>query len=249
MSARRRRGGGSRNGLPCRALCFVLGRLLPPKAPEHKFWPGKFFSFKNFPPHSSQNDQCDAGIILSHVCWGRTPAPPPPPRHGRKGSPGPNPPPGTATKEGEGGGWATGLPCHPPPAKQFSSRPMDFPWLVPMHACLICGVLFDSHRAPERKRCACTSTRWGGSQQFAGLTPGHPCESLQSGACVAVVRRNAGCLRYGMRRRANSWRITRRTRLALLRRQTNAAPVWDLRGNGAMGWTPPVQAAVPEAVR
>ena len=45
------------------------------------FGPEKFFSRKKFPPHMcSQNDQRDVGIILSHVCWGRTP---PPPRHGR----------------------------------------------------------------------------------------------------------------------------------------------------------------------
>ena len=43
-------GGGSRNGLPCRALCFVEGRMSPPKASEHKFWPGNFFSRKHFPP-------------------------------------------------------------------------------------------------------------------------------------------------------------------------------------------------------
>ena len=36
-----------------------------------------FFSLKKFPPHMcSQNDQRDVGIILSHVCWGRTPPPP-----------------------------------------------------------------------------------------------------------------------------------------------------------------------------
>ena len=51
MGARRRRGGGSRNGLPCRALCFVQGRMSPPKAPEHQFWPRKFFFHKNIFPH------------------------------------------------------------------------------------------------------------------------------------------------------------------------------------------------------
>ena len=66
----------------------------------------------NFPPHMcSQNDQRNVGIILSHVCWGRTP---PPPRHGRKGSPSPNPPPGTATKEGEGGVGQPGFRAIPP---------------------------------------------------------------------------------------------------------------------------------------
>ena len=51
MGARRRSGGGgSKNGLPCRGLCFVEERVLAPKAPEHKFWPGKVFFTKNPPP-------------------------------------------------------------------------------------------------------------------------------------------------------------------------------------------------------
>ena len=43
-------GGGWRNGVPCRALCFVSERMLAPKAQEHKFWPEKVFSTNNFPP-------------------------------------------------------------------------------------------------------------------------------------------------------------------------------------------------------
>ena len=50
MDARRRRGGGWRNGIPCRALCFVKERMLAPKAQEHKFWPEKVFSTNNSPP-------------------------------------------------------------------------------------------------------------------------------------------------------------------------------------------------------
>ena len=57
----------------------------------------------------SQNDQRDMGIILSHVCWGRTS--PPPPRAS------PNPPPGTAPKEGEGGVGQMGFRAIPPPRK------------------------------------------------------------------------------------------------------------------------------------
>ena len=80
-----------------------------------------FFSLKNFPPHMcSQIDQRDVGIILSHVCWGRTPPPPPPAR--QEGQPQPKPPSRHGDQGGGGGGWANGLPCHPPPAKQFSSR-------------------------------------------------------------------------------------------------------------------------------
>ena len=66
----------------------------------------------------SQNDQRDVGIILSHVCWGRTP-PPPPSRHGRLGSPSPHPPPGTATKEGEGGVGEMGFRAIPPLQSNF----------------------------------------------------------------------------------------------------------------------------------
>ena len=89
--------------------------------------PENFFSLKIFPPHMcSQNDQRDVGIILSHVCWGRTP--PPPAR--QEGQPQPKPPSRHGDQAGGGGGWANGLPCHPPPpAKQFSSRPQ---WMEPL---------------------------------------------------------------------------------------------------------------------
>ena len=39
--------GGWRNGLPCRALCFVEERML---APEHRFWPVKVLPPKSRPP-------------------------------------------------------------------------------------------------------------------------------------------------------------------------------------------------------
>ena len=88
--------------------------MLAPKAQEHKFWPEKVFSTNNSPPPphlSSQNDQRDVGIILSHRCW----VDPPPPAR-QVGHPRPElPPPVTAAKEGGGGGWENGLPCHPPP--------------------------------------------------------------------------------------------------------------------------------------
>ena len=65
------------------------------------------------PPHlSSQNDQRDVGIILSHRCWV---APPPPPAR-QVGHPRPEPPPSRhGGQGGRGGGWENGLPCHPPP--------------------------------------------------------------------------------------------------------------------------------------
>ena len=67
----------------------------------------------------SQNDQRNVGIILSHVCWGRTP---PPPLSRQVGQRQPKPPSRHGDQGGGGGVWANGLPCHPPPAKQFSSR-------------------------------------------------------------------------------------------------------------------------------
>ena len=80
-----------------------------------------FFSRKNVPPHMcSQNDPHDVGIILSHVCWGRPPPPPPARQVGQRQ---PTPPSRHGDQGGGGGGWRNGLPCHPPPAKQFSSRP------------------------------------------------------------------------------------------------------------------------------
>ena len=78
------------------------------------------------PPHlSSQDDQCDVGIILSHRCWAD---PPPPARQVRH--PRPEPPlPSRRPRRGGGlGKWASVSP--PPPAEQFSSRqgpPSDIP--------------------------------------------------------------------------------------------------------------------------
>ena len=47
---------------------------------------------------------------------------PPPPPARQEGQPQPKPPSRHGDQGGGGGGWANGLPCHPPPAKQFSSR-------------------------------------------------------------------------------------------------------------------------------
>ena len=122
MGARRRRGGrGFQKWASVPGPLFCVRTVVATKGAGTQILAWKKFFHKKFPPHMcSQNDQRDVGIILSHVCWGRTP--PPPPRHGRKGSPSPNPPPGTATKEGEGGVGQMGLRAIPPPAKQFSSR-------------------------------------------------------------------------------------------------------------------------------
>ena len=90
--------------------------MLAPKAQEHKFWPEKVFSTNNPPPPhlSSQNDQRDVGIILSHRCW----VDPPPPRHGRSGTPALNPP---SRHGGQGGGGVgkMGFRVTPPPRAIF----------------------------------------------------------------------------------------------------------------------------------
>ena len=90
-----------------------------------KFGPKKFFPaiIPPPPPHlSSQNDQRDVGIILSHRCW----VEPPPPPARQVGHPRPEPPPPvTAAKEGGGRVGKMGFRVNPPPppAEQFSSRP------------------------------------------------------------------------------------------------------------------------------
>ena len=95
---------------------------MPPKALEHKFWPTKIFFHKKIFPHICVVKMIsDVGIILSHVCWGR---PPPPPLARQVAQPQPKPPSRHGDQGGGGGGWANGLPYHPPPAKQFSSRPV-----------------------------------------------------------------------------------------------------------------------------
>ena len=67
---------GSRAG----PLVFCKDGCCHQRRRNTNFGPEKFLSPKNFPPRMcSQNDQRDVGIILRHVCWGRTP----PPRHGR----------------------------------------------------------------------------------------------------------------------------------------------------------------------
>ena len=117
MGARRRRGGGGglQKWASVPGLLFCVRTDVPPKAPEHKFWPGKFFSRQNFPPHMcSQNDQRNVGIILSHVCWGRTPPPAPPPSTAGRAAPAQTPLPARRPRRGRGGlgKWAS-VPSHP----------------------------------------------------------------------------------------------------------------------------------------
>ena len=110
-------GGGSRNGLPCRqdGCCHQRRR-------NTNFGLEIFFHEKKFPPPlCNQNDQRDVGIILSHVCWGRTPPPPPPAR--QVGQRQPKPPSRHGDQGGGGGGWANGFPCHPPPRKAIFFPP------------------------------------------------------------------------------------------------------------------------------
>ena len=53
------------------------------------------------------------------------------------GQPQPKPPSRHGDQGGGGGGWANGLPCHPPPpAKQFSSRPVASTLCVCVWVCV-----------------------------------------------------------------------------------------------------------------
>ena len=109
----------------CKDGCCHQGRR------NTNFGPENFFSRKNFPPHMcSQNDQRDMGIILSHVCWGRTP-PPPPAR--QVGQPQPKPPSRHGDQGGGGGGlgkWAS-VPSPPhkaiffPPSRRWLPDPLE----------------------------------------------------------------------------------------------------------------------------
>ena len=82
------------------------------------FGPENFFSLKKFSPHMcSQNDQRDVGIILSHLCWGRTP---PPPGTAGRAAPAQTPLPARRPRRGRGGlsKWAS-VPSPPPPQSNF----------------------------------------------------------------------------------------------------------------------------------
>ena len=78
MGARRRRGGGvPEMGFRAGPLVLCKDGCCHQRRRNTNFGPENFFSLKNFPPHMcSQNDQRDVGIILSRICWGRTPPPP-----------------------------------------------------------------------------------------------------------------------------------------------------------------------------
>ena len=79
-----------------------------------KFWPAKVFSANNPPPPpphlSSQNDQRDVCIILSHRCW----VDPPPPLARQVGHPRPEPPL-PSRRPRRGGVGKMGLRVPPPP--------------------------------------------------------------------------------------------------------------------------------------
>ena len=121
MGARRRRGGGGVPEMGFRARLFVLckDRCCHQRRRNTNFGPEKFFHEKIFSHMCSQNDQRNVGIILSHVCWGRTPPPPPPSTAGRA-APAQTPLPVRRPRRGSGGlgKWAS-VPSPPPPQSNF----------------------------------------------------------------------------------------------------------------------------------
>ena len=93
-------------------------------AGTQNFGPKRFFPpiIPRSPHLSTQNDQRDVGIILSHRCR----VDPPPPRTGRSGIPALNPPPVTAAKEGGRGVGKMGLRVTPPPRRAIFFPPKKF---------------------------------------------------------------------------------------------------------------------------
>ena len=124
MGARRRKGGGvPEMGFPPGPL-FCVRTDVATKGAGTQILAQKIFSRINFPPHTcSQNDQLDVGIILSYVCWGRTPRPP----AQQVGQPQPEPPSRHGDQGGGGGRWANELPCHHSPRKAIFFPPCFAP--------------------------------------------------------------------------------------------------------------------------
>ena len=163
MGAWRRRGGGRVPEMGFRAGPFVLCKdgCCHQRRRNTNFGPEQFFSRKNFPPHMcSQNDQRDVGIILSHVCWGWTP--PPPPGTASRAAPAQTPLPARRPRRGRGG-WANGLPCHPPPPPQSNFLPAQplQPWSQDGMWGLIPEWSTGAEKKPKGRNAAQKSTqRW-----------------------------------------------------------------------------------------
>ena len=123
MGAWRRRGGGvPEMGFHAGPFVLCKGGCCHQRRRNTNFGPEKKFSLKNFPPHMcSQNDQRDVGIILSHVCWGRTP--PPPPTARQVGQPQPKPPSRHGDQGGGGGGLGKWASVPSPPRKAIFFPP------------------------------------------------------------------------------------------------------------------------------
>ena len=118
MDARRRRGGVGERGFRVGPFVLCKNGCWRQRPTNTKFGPKKFFPpIIPPPPHlSSQIDQRDVGIILSHGCW----VDPPPPRHGRSGTPALNSPLPSRRPRREGGGVGKmGFRVTPPPQSNF----------------------------------------------------------------------------------------------------------------------------------
>ena len=110
-----RRGGGGEMGFRVGPFVLCKNRCWRQRHRNTKFGPKKFFPPIIPPPHlSSQNDQRDVGINLSHRCWVD-----PPPRHGRSGAPALNPPLPSQWPRREGGGLGKWASVSSPPQSNF----------------------------------------------------------------------------------------------------------------------------------
>ena len=111
---------------------FCVRTFVAPKGAGTQFLAGKiFFHKKMF--MCSQNDQRDVGIILSHVCWGRTP--PPPPGTAGRAAPAHAPLPAGRPRRGRGGlgKWAS-VPSPPCKAIFFPPCPPSLPPFLKLYS-------------------------------------------------------------------------------------------------------------------
>ena len=118
MGARRRGGGGFQKWASVPGPLFCAGTVVATKGAGTQILARKIFFHSKISPHICvvKDDQRDVGIILSRVCWGRTP---PPPGTAGRAAPAQTPLPARRPRRGRGGlgKWAS-VPS-PPPQSNF----------------------------------------------------------------------------------------------------------------------------------